>query len=1329
MRRWLILISVAFGVFGAVLLGLLYTPPGHSIIASLIGDLSGGKVRIAGLRGNLPGAMHADSLEIADADGVWLRAEGLSLDWSAFQVLQNRYHITRITSGRVIVLRRPRQETSTGENPQIDIDAVSLPRIEIAKAVIGRAALLGAQGAAHYTSLKKFSADLTVSRLDSNDRYRVNGGIDDAVATGTLSIFEGPKGILGALLGFPGFAPINASATAGGSRTANTVSFRVSAGALRASGKGTFSLTERRANLDFLATAPAMQPNADIAWQSLVLDGHLRGPLDAPQISGRLRVQAAKFSGAEIGMLAADVSGDKGSVDVDGTATSLRLPGEHPDLFAGAPVTVKAHADLTKPSRPVAFQLSHPLATIVGNADTAGAQRVSADVTIPQLAPFAALASENVRGDARLKFTLAQAAGAMAVTGDGKLRMEGASLVTRLLGGTSTIGFAAKIHGTDVTDSRLAIESAGLRTEAKGEFVGRRLNYAAQVSFLDLSRFAKTLSGSLALSVNVNGPFETAIISASGDADMASRGFARQHIAIGLQATGLPRPASARFHANGDLDGSKIALNGTLTAEGKKGSSAKFNADWKSLHATGDIAFPQTGSPSGAGSFEVKQLADLATFIGTNIAGSVTATANLKAQDKTSVLSLNARGSKIATSGVKLNDVTAAGNIGDPFGKPAFALALAADGIETEGISGRGSGRLDGPENNLAATLTAELSDADGNPIHVQANAVLDLAKKKAALQTFKAGWRAQTIALETPAHFDFAQGLAVDRFAAHVGGGEIAVSGRMAPKLALSVKVKNIDLKTLHTVVPDVPVAGMLSADVELGGTPEAPTGTFDLQGRGLRALDYSDRVVAPANLDAHGTLNGHVAALDATLSAGKSAHLELSGDAPLRAGEHMKLHLTGAADIATFNPILLASGRQARGTLAVDMNFAGTCEAPFASGGAKITGGEVQDFARGVRIQGVEATLTAAGNILKIASFSARAGQGTITGSGTIDLGAPGFPIDLTLEAHDARPVENDLMTVTLSGNVKLAGKLNGAATLSGKITVTRGEINLPDRFPPQVAILNVRHRGQKPPSAHLISRIVTLDLTVVAPGQIFVRGRGVDAVVGGRIRITGTSDAPLVGGGFTMDRGTFSLAGQTLDFTTGKVSFDGAGVRNTLDPTLNFVAQTSSGGTTATLTLGGYVSAPKIALSSSPQLPQDEVLAHLLFQQSVKQLTPLQLAQLAQIIAELGGGSSGFNPLGAIRKQLGLDRLSVGSTTGGSSGTESQATVEAGKYVSRNIYVGAKQNLSGGTQVQVQVDITKRLKAQATLSTTTNATVTKGNTAQDNGSSVGLSYQFEY
>ena len=97
--------------------------------------------------------------------------------------------------------------------------------------------------------------------------------------------------------------------------------------------------------------------------------------------------------------------------------------------------------------------------------------------------------------------------------------------------------------------------------------------------------------------------------------------------------------------------------------------------------------------------------------------------------------------------------------------------------------------------------------------------------------------------------------------------------------------------------------------------------------------------------------------------------------------------------------------------------------------------------------------------------------------------------------------------------------------------------------------------------------------------------------------------------------------------------------------------------------------------------------------------------------------------------MRKTLGLDRLAVGSANGGATGSQSQTTVEAGRYVMRNVYVGVKQNLSGGTQTQVQVDITRRLKAQATVATGTDATSTKGSATQDNGSSIGLSYQFEY
>jgi len=143
----------------------------------------------------------------------------------------------------------------------------------------------------------------------------------------------------------------------------------------------------------------------------------------------------------------------------------------------------------------------------------------------------------------------------------------------------------------------------------------------------------------------------------------------------------------------------------------------------------------------------------------------------------------------------------------------------------------------------------------------------------------------------------------------------------------------------------------------------------------------------------------------------------------------------------------------------------------------------------------------------------------------------------------------------------------------------------------------------------------------------------------------------------------------------------------------------------------------------LTSSPDLPQDEILGRLLFGQGTQQLSPFQLAEVAQAAASLGGIGGG-DTLGKIRGSLGLDRLSVGSASGSGSG----ATVEAGKYVANGVYVGAKQGTSGGSQAQVQVDLTKHLKVQTTLGT--GGTPATGITPEnDPGSSLGLTYSFDY
>lgn len=1319
--RWLL---TALVLVALLFLALLNTQPGHSALEALVAPLSGQTVSVRGLRGELPDNLQADDVEIRDAKGVWLRIEGLTLDWSALSAINNHIDIQNIHAAKITLLRMPEPaESSEGTTPVIDIGHLVVARIEIAKAAIGRAALLTANGTLHYQSVHDLSTDLTITRLDGSDRYRVNGHIVQDVANGAVSIREGMDGILAGLIGLPGLGPINVEAQAGGDRAQNKLSFDLSAGALRASGHGTIVLARRSAAIDFFAHAPAMRPRTDIAWQSLILDGHLRGSFDAPNIGAKLRIDDVRIAGVSAAQISADITGTGGVADLTASASSVRLPGGSPDLLAGAPVLLQAHADLNAATRPVAFALTHPVLNITGSVRTAEIQSVTAVISIPSLAPFSALTGTELRGAARLNVNAQEKSNLTVLSLDADLHMAGNALVSRLLGGNATLALRANVAGSDISYSTLALRGAGITSDVKGTLRNDTLNYTVALGLPDVTRLAATLNGDASLTATLTGPRKSASVKASGTANIASKGFARQRIGFSFGADGLPNPSTAQIRAGGHLDGAAISVDGTVATTGKT-RTAKLAATWKSLQARADFKLPPNGDVIGRADIELQRLSDLATFIGTKLEGSIKAVVDAQMRGGKSRAAINAHAVGLQAGDVKAGALAVEGTIDDPLGKPSLSLALNAQKIAVSGVTGNASATLKGPLDKLAVALKSDLRDTVGNPAHANATAVVDTAKSKITLQAFTGRWQDEDATLKAPATIDFANGLAVDKLAARLAGGDLTLSGRLTPKLDVSLALNDVPAKTLARFVPQLAGDGTVSANAQLTGTLEAPQGKVALQGRGLHVLGVSAKAVAPANLDARAVLHGQSATVNATLAAGSSAHLTLTGEAPLAAGKPMALHLEGNADLGILNPILTASGRRARGTLSLDLHLAGTYAAPRATGGGNLANGELQDFTQGIRIRNVTAAFAAQGNVIRITQLSARAG-GTITGSGTIDLAAPGMPIDVAIKADNARPIVSDKLTATLSGDVTLKGKLQGDLNLAGKIRVIQGEINLPDKFPPEVAVLDVRRPGQALPPPSPPAGKIALDVTVTAPEQIFVRGHGIDAEVSGRVQLSGTTATPFVGGGFTMRRGTLSIAGQTLNFTSGKISFNGTGVRNKLDPTLDFTASTTSGGVTATLAVGGYASAPTITLSSSPQLPQDEVLAHLLFQQSVKQLSPLQLAEIAQALASLGGIGNGFSPMSAIRKGLGLDRLSVG----GGSSNSGETSVEAGKYVARNVYVGARQNLSGGTLVQVQVDITRRLKAQATLSTATNATVTKGNAAQDNGSSVGLSYQFEY
>jgi translocation and assembly module TamB len=144
----------------------------------------------------------------------------------------------------------------------------------------------------------------------------------------------------------------------------------------------------------------------------------------------------------------------------------------------------------------------------------------------------------------------------------------------------------------------------------------------------------------------------------------------------------------------------------------------------------------------------------------------------------------------------------------------------------------------------------------------------------------------------------------------------------------------------------------------------------------------------------------------------------------------------------------------------------------------------------------------------------------------------------------------------------------------------------------------------------------------------------------------------------------------------------------------------------------------------LSSTPELPQDEVLSQILFGRSASSLSPFELAQIGSALAELTGVTSGgLNPLSEIREGLGLDQLTFGADA------EGKATLEAGRYVAPGVFIGVEQGASAdSTKAKVQVDLTKRLKLEGTVGTSSGS-ATGSSAGGEGGSSIGVTYEFEY
>lgn len=408
------------------------------------------------------------------------------------------------------------------------------------------------------------------------------------------------------------------------------------------------------------------------------------------------------------------------------------------------------------------------------------------------------------------------------------------------------------------------------------------------------------------------------------------------------------------------------------------------------------------------------------------------------------------------------------------------------------------------------------------------------------------------------------------------------------------------------------------------------------------------------------------------------------------------------------------LPVGLTLSGNTNLDASATGNPMAPATSGVLTISGGKLRDSGTGIALQNITLKGRFDNDAIAIDSLTARdARRGTLTANGRLTLAPASWPIDATLKMIDIDPFTRSAAAIStlpvidgvLDADLRLSGARN-SYLLAGSLGSDKLDITLPATFSSSVPQLNVVEKRQKKTSSVPGLDALRLDVTANIPRQIFVRGWGLDAEFGGKIAISGTAENPVANGSLQSLRGRYEEFGRKFTLARARLDFIGAIPPS---PYLDIIAETKVDGITAQVVLGGSASKPKVTFTSTPALPQEDVLSHILFGKDRANISPTQAIQMAQTLQRFSGGGQGLDPLGKLRSGFGLDDLSVDSNE------EGGTSVGAGKYLSDDVYLQVGGGDKGG-EAKVQIELTPNIKVESEV-------------GQDARAGGGLFWEWEY
>jgi hypothetical protein len=440
---------------------------------------------------------------------------------------------------------------------------------------------------------------------------------------------------------------------------------------------------------------------------------------------------------------------------------------------------------------------------------------------------------------------------------------------------------------------------------------------------------------------------------------------------------------------------------------------------------------------------------------------------------------------------------------------------------------------------------------------------------------------------------------------------GEDGLAGREFQQQALSVKLaaERLDIeKLLRSFGIEKTAAGTVTASLRAEGPVLRPEVDFVAEARGVKSLAMPE--IEPAEVEMKAMYRPGRAEVDARIRQALIEPMVLRAELPLdleKLVETRKLDpelpLTARVRLPESSlaplPKLLPAVRRVNGTVALDLEAAGTLGRPRLRGAAVVKLADARMRNESFPPIGkFDARLVFEEEALRFEQFRGEAGGGTFGVTGRIGLAEVMRPdFDLRIEADDVLVMRDDSITVRTDADVRVAGPLD-KGRLAGTVFVTQS------RFFKEIEILPIALPGRPKPAPRQAPAERTISLPPPLDAWEFdvaIRTRGDDPfrvrgnLANGRValglQLGGTGAAPWLEGVATIEQFTGSLPFSTLTIENGRVLFSR---QAPFVPTLEIQAESTVRNYAVGASIYGTVNEPKVVLTSEPPLPHADIVS---------------------------------------------------------------------------------------------------------------------------------------